>query len=274
MTVVDRYKHGSFCWAELGSPEPAVTTRFYSALFDLGIHHGKGYTILRKRGRDVAAIHRMPADREARGETPYWLLHVNVDSIDRAVARVEPRGGRVIVPPREVYDAGRVAVLEDPSGAHLALWQAVGHAGAGLIDEPATMCWWELNTRDADEAGVFYSDVIGWRRAERSVDAATRYTDFFVGERKVGGMLQMNEAWGGMPSHWMTYFRVEDCDEGAALAEKLGGAILVAPCDIPPVGRFAVVSDPHGGIFSIVAYGQAGRGSPPERGLTAIGRSE
>jgi len=261
--IVDRYKHGSFCWAELGSPEPAVTTRFYSGLFDLGIHHGKGYTILHQRGRDVVAIFRMPADQEARGETPLWLPFVNVDSIDRAVARVEPRGGRVIVAPREVYDAGRMAVLEDPSGARVALWQAVNHPGAGLIDEPSTMCWWELNTRDAAEAGVFYSDVIGWRRAEKAVDASTHYTDFFVGERKVGGMLQMSEAWGAMSSHWMTYFRVEDCDEGAALAERLGGAILVAPADIPPVGRFAVLSDPHGGIFSIVAYGQASREPTP-----------
>lgn len=262
MTVVDRYKHGSFCWAELGSPEPAVTTRFYSGLFDLGIHHGKGYTILTKRGRDVVAIHRMRADEEARGEVPRWMPFVNVDSIDRAMARVEPRGGQVIVPPREVYDSGRMAVLADPSGARLALWQAVSHAGAGLIDEPATMCWWELNTRDADEAGVFYSDVIGWRRAERAVES-TRYTDFFVGERKVGGMLQMTEAWGSMASHWMTYFRVEDCDEGAALAARLGGAIVVAPSDIPPVGRFAVLSDPHGGIFSIVARGQTARGPLP-----------
>lgn len=257
MPVVDRYKHGSFCWAELGSPDPAVTTRFYGGLFDLGIHHGKAYTILRKQQRDVVAIHRMRTDKIERGDTPLWLPYVNVESIDRAVARVEPRGGRVIVAPREEYDAGRVAVVEDPSGAQLALWQAVHHAGAGLIDEPATMCWWELNTRDADEAGVFYSDVIGWRRAEREVES-TRYTDFFVGERKVGGMLQMTEAWGSMASHWMTYFRVEDCDESAALAVRLGGAIAVAPCDIPPVGRFAVVSDPHGAVFSIVAYGQTG----------------
>lgn len=253
MTVVDRYKHGSFCWAELGSPEPAVATRFYGSLFDLSIHHGKSYTILRKRGRDVAAIHRMPKVAVERGDVPYWLVYVSVDSVDRAVAKVEPRGGRLVVPPDEVYDAGRMAVLADPCGAHLALWQAVSHPGAGLIEEPATMCWWELNTHDADEAGVFYSDVIGWRRETRP-SGPTTYTDFFVGERKTAGMLQMTEAWGAMPSHWMMYFQVEDCDESAALAVRLGGAILVGPCDIPPLGRFAVLSDPQGAVFSIVAF--------------------
>lgn len=262
MTVVDRYKHGSFCWAELGSSEPAPLTRFYSELLDLGVCHvSKWYSILRKRGRDVVAIYRLRADQEALAEPVSWLAYVNVDAVDRAVARVEPRGGRLVVPPLEVYDSGRMAVIEDPSGGRLALWQAVSHAGAGLIDEPGTMCWCELNTRDADEAGVFYSDIIGWRREVKPA-GDTSYTTFFLGERRVSGMLQMSEAWGEASSHWMLYFQVDDCDASAALAERLGGAILFAPCDIPPVGRFAVVRDPQGAVFSIVALAQPSSAAP------------
>lgn len=91
---------------------------------------------------------------------------------------------------------------------------------------------------------------------------ATSYTTFFVGERRVGGMLQMTEAWGESPSHWMMYFQVADCDASAALAERLGGAVLFAPRDIPPVGRFAVVRDPQGAVFSIVAFTQPSSAAP------------
>jgi predicted enzyme related to lactoylglutathione lyase len=261
MTSVDSYKHGIFCWADLGAPEPTVAVRFYGGLFDLGVHHvpiggGESYTMLRKGGRDVAAIHPMRADQLARGVAPHWLLYVNVDDITRAATRVVQAGGELVSPPFEVADSGRMAVLTDPCGAHLALWQAGKHAGAGAIDEPSTMCWWELNTRDAGRAGRFYSEVFGWRRDERDV-AATGYTNFFAGERRVGGMLQMTAEWGAMPSHWMMYFMVGDCDHTAALAGRLGGAVPVPPTDIPPVGRFAVVSDPHGALLSIVQMAPA-----------------
>src|SRR5690606_29377167 len=132
-----------------------------------------------------------------------------------------------------------------------ALWQAGKHVGAGVVGEQATMCWWELNTRDAARSGVFYRDLVGWR-GEAKAGAADRYTTFFSGQEAVAGMLQMTAEWGVTPSHWMMYFRVADCDRDAAAALRQGGAILVPPSDIPPVGRFAVLSDPHGAVFSII----------------------
>lgn len=256
MSTIDRYEHGIFCWADLATPEPAVATRFYANLLDLGVHHvpiggGESYTLLRKGGRDVVAIHRMRAEHAAGGARPQWLLYVNVEDIDRVAARAVAGGGELLSSPIEVFDSGRMAVLADPCGAHLALWQAGKHAGAEALDEPSTMCWWELNTRDAGRAGGFYSELFGWRREERRA-GATRYTTFFAGWRRAAGMLQMTAEWGATPSHWMMYFKVGDCDKVAALAERQGGAVPVPPSDIPPVGRFAVVSDPQGALFSIV----------------------
>src|SRR5690606_4912261 len=195
MTTAGEYKHGSFCWADLGSPEPAVATRFYAGLFDLSVHHvplggGESYTMLRKSGRDVVAIHRIRADQAARGEGPRWLLYVNVDDLSRATRRALAGGGEVIVAPHEVADSGRMVVLADPCGAQVALWQAGKHVGAGVVGEQATMCWWELNTRDAERAGVFYRDLLGWR-GEAKAAGATDYTTFFAGEQAVAGMLQM-----------------------------------------------------------------------------------
>lgn len=256
MSTTGRYEHGIFCWAELATPEPGAATRFYGNLLDLGVHHvplggGESYTVLRKGGRDVAAIHRMRADQAARAALPSWLLYVHVDDIDRAAARVTASGGELLGAPVEVFDSGRMALLADPCGAHLALWQAGRHPGAGALDEPPAMCWWELNTRDAGRAGPFYRELFGWRGEEKPVGSA-RYTTFFAGFRRVAGMLQMTSEWGATPSHWMMYFMVGDVDRTAALAERLGGSVPVPPSDIPPVGRFAVVSDPQGALFSIV----------------------
>ena len=67
-----------------------------------------------------------------------------------------------------------------------------------------------------------------------------------------GGMMDMDESWGDMPSHFMVYFHVEDCDASAAKAAELGGEICVPPTNIPP-GRFSVLMDPQGATFSILS---------------------
>ena len=64
--------------------------------------------------------------------------------------------------------------------------------------------------------------------------------------------MQMTEEWGELPSHWMIYFSVADCDAAAAKATELGGSVKVPPTDIPPVGRFSVIQDPQGAVFSII----------------------
>lgn len=255
MTEVHYYRHGAFCWADLGTPDPSAARRFYTELLNLraeDVPTGDGgvYTMLRKDGRAVAAFHRVRAPQAEHGP-PQWLVYVNVDDVDRAAARVEPLGGRLLMRPFGLLGSGRMALLEDPTGARLALWQGDAHAGAGVLEEPSAMCWWELNTRDAAAANRFYSELLGWIGEEREV-AGNRYTTLFAGEQTVGGVLQMGEAWDDVPSHWMIYFRVERCDESAARAARLGGQVCVPPTDIPPVGRYAVVRDPSGASFSIV----------------------
>lgn len=253
MTAVQRYRHGAFCWASLGSPAPEEAASFYTRLFGLtAIEVPTGdYTLLRKEGRDVAGLHRV------QGGAGHWQLYVAVDDVDAAAARVEPNGGRLVAAPFDVPGSGRMAVIEDPTGGYLALWQAGAHAGAGVLAEVSTMCWWELASRDARAAGRFYEAVIGWRCEERDI-GTTRYTTFFAGGETVGGMLQMTPEWGEVPTHWMVYFVVEDCDASAARAGELGGEVCVPPTDIPPIGRFAVVTDPHGANFSVIRMAGAG----------------
>ena len=63
----------------------------------------------------------------------------------------------------------------------------------------------------------------------------------------------MTSEWGDdIPPHWMVYFAVLDCDSTANHAEKLGGTICAPPIDVVGVGRFAVLTDPQGAVFSVI----------------------
>jgi predicted enzyme related to lactoylglutathione lyase len=84
------------------------------------------------------------------------------------------------------------------------------------------------------------------------------YTEWRLDGRPVGGMVHMDEDWPeGIPPHWMVHFAVADCDAAAARTEELGGQVRVPPTDVPP-GRFAVVADPHGAVFTIIKLAAAG----------------
>ena len=67
-------------------------------------------------------------------------------------------------------------------------------------------------------------------------------------------MVRMNDQWpDDVPSHWMVYFAVADADASAARVAGLGGAVSAPPFDLPLVGRLAVVQDPDGAVFTVMA---------------------
>jgi predicted enzyme related to lactoylglutathione lyase len=113
-----------------------------------------------------------------------------------------------------------------------------------------TFCWNELATTDAPGCSKFYTSLFGWTAQDMPMGPTT-YTLFKQGGQDVGGMLQMTAEWAGVRPHWMAYVAVEDVDGCACRITELGGKVCVPPTDIP-VGRFAVVEDPTGAVFSII----------------------
>lgn len=112
--------------------------------------------------------------------------------------------------------------------------------------------WYELMTTDAASAETFYTDVVGWSARDSGMPGVT-YTLFTMGEAMVAGLMTLPEAVeasGGRPG-WIGYVAVDDVDAGAAKVKTLGGAVHRAPEDIPGIGRFAVVADPHGAVFQL-----------------------
>jgi predicted enzyme related to lactoylglutathione lyase/membrane protease YdiL (CAAX protease family) len=256
MSVTLTHAPGTFSWADLGTPDPAAAKHFYTGLFgwsfdDRPMSNDEHYTMLLQDGKSVAALYQQQADQRSAGIPPHWLPYVTVESADRVSAQAAELGGTVLAQPFDVQEHGRMAVIQDPTGAVVALWEPRNHPGAGLLGEPGALCWNELCTRDPARAGAFYADLLGWGR-EAMPMPGFEYTVFKRGEQPAGGMMAIQPEWGDVPPHWGVYFAVEDCDATAASAAKAGGAVLMGPADIPEVGRFATLRDPQGAIFSVL----------------------
>jgi predicted enzyme related to lactoylglutathione lyase len=258
MTTITQHAPGTFSWPELSTTDQEGAKKFYLALFgwtaqdnDMG---GNGtYTILRQNGKDVGALCTLQPQQVSNGTPPHWLTYVSVESADQSAARAKELGGQVHLEPFDVFDLGRMAVIQDPTGAAFAIWEAKKHIGAGVLDENGAMTWNELLTRDPKKAAAFYTGVFPWKAEVMPMDNVD-YTVFKRGEANAGGMFQITPEMGPMPAFWSVYFQVEDTDAMTAKAVGLGAKVMMPPTDVPHVGRFATLQDPQGAVFSFMAY--------------------
>jgi uncharacterized protein len=251
------YAPGTPSWIDLGTPDPAAGAAFYSALFGWEIPEAPpeagGYQMCMLRGVPVAGMGpQMNADAP-----PYWTTYVSVADADATTQAVCDAGGQVLLEPMDVLDVGRMAIYMDPNGAAFSVWQPWAHIGAGLVNEPGTLCWNELATRDTAAAAAFYAAVFGWGRNDSDM-GEFMYTEFTIDGAGIAGMMPMDDNFPpDMPSYWGVYFAVADCDASAAKVAELGGEIHVPPADIPGVGRFSMCQDPQGAMFQIMSLDPA-----------------
>lgn len=256
MPEIQNHPPSTFCWLELATTDQASAKRFYSELFGWGteempLGEGMTYTFLRLRGKEVAALFTMNAEQRKQGAPPRWQSYVAVENADQVVSQARALGAKVMVEPFDVMDVGRMAVLEDPSGAAVSLWQPRKHKGAAIIDEPGSACWYELSTRDTGAATRFYTQLFGWKATAMPMGDG-QYTVFSRGAKNVAGLMEMPPSAGNAPPNWMSYFAAADSDQTVAKARAMGGQVLVPPTDIPGTGRFAVIQDPQGAVFGIL----------------------
>jgi uncharacterized protein len=107
--------------------------------------------------------------------------------------------------------------------------------------------WHENNSTDVDRAKDFYTQLLGWE-IEVWKPGEMDYAMIKVGDQMHGGF---DKAEGDAPSHWLGHVLVEDVDETVRRAEAAGGRIAGGPMDLPEVGRFALIADPQGAVFSV-----------------------
>lgn len=246
------YEHGVPSWVDLETSDVEGAKRFYGGLFgwtatDIPTDQESPYTMFTKGGKQVAGGG-PPSQPEV---PPHWNTHINVDSVDDTVAKATAAGGSVIMPPMDVMDQGRMAILADPTGAMFGLWEAKAHTGAELVNEPGAMSWNELMTDDVDAAKEFYAQTFGWGYDSTEMPGGMTYHTLKVGDNMAGGLMAKTPDMGDKANVWGTYFGVEDVDAAAATVEQLGGKVIQPPFDVEGVGRMAVVADPQGAVFSI-----------------------
>ena len=248
MPEISSYKDGQFCWADLSTSDQKAAKSFYSSVFgwsvkDIPMGDAGVYSMLQIRGKDVAALSGMQDAEKKQGVPPHWNNYVSASNVDASAKKAKSLGANVVAPPFDVMDAGRMAVIADPQGAMLCIWQAKNSIGAQINNENNTMCWNELMTGNIESARKFYSDLFGWK-----LKVSPEYTEIHAGDRGVGGMMQMD----GLPPNWIPYFAVADADATAKKIKSAGGKIHKPPTDIPNTGRFSVVADPQGAWFAII----------------------
>ncbi len=129
-----------------------------------------------------------------------WNTYVWVDSADEAASKVRDAGGWVVIEPFDVMDSGRMAVFTDPEGAAFCVWQAKEYKGAQLVNDPGTLNFNSLNTREVEGAKTFYGSVFGWgiaRAGRRGMAIWTLpgYGDYL--ERDKPGLREQDREMGG-----------------------------------------------------------------------------
>jgi predicted enzyme related to lactoylglutathione lyase len=262
----DRYIPGVPCWVDTTQPDPDMAAAFYAELFGWELEDtmpagspGK-YYMARLRGEDVTAVSSQP---EGVAGPAAWNTYVRVEDADETAGKVRAAGGAVLAEPFDVGDSGRMAIFADPAGAAFCVWQAEQHPGAAIVNEPGSLNFNDLHTRDLEGAQAFYGAVFGWEIIHGAMWALRGYGDFLEqrnpGMRK--GMAEM-----GAPErfeevvasvrltpdaepHWGVTFAVDDADAVAAKAAELGASVVAPPFDAPWV-RMTVIRDPQGATFT------------------------
>lgn len=262
MPKFEKYAQATPSYVELSAPDPAAGAAFYADLFgwtiaEMPLPEEAGGGVYRQgqlQGDTVSGIGGQMPGME--GHPAFWAVYLTVDDIDAAAAKVEGAGGKVEAPPFDVMDAGRMAAIQDPTGARVNLWQPGTSIGTERANEPGTPIWNELISPDVPSALKFYADVVGLGADVMEMPDGDYTTITNVNGDVVGGaMAPMME---GIPPHWNVYFNVEDADASGAKAVDLGGKVVAPNFDVAGVGRMGFYADPQGAMFAVMQSPPAG----------------
>jgi len=253
------YASGEFCWVDLATTDVEGATSFYGEL--LGVEwqpapgapeQTGGYGFFVKGGKQVAGMG--PTQQE--GQPPVWSSYVKVEDADATARKAREAGGQVVFGPVDLPDeSGRMAVLQDPTGAFISINQQQKHPGAELVNEPGSWTWNNLLTRDIDAAMDFYGQVFGWR-ATHPEGAPDYIWNWQVDGQRwpegLGGLMRMGtDMPPDAPPYWQVYLMVESADVAVEKTKAAGGNLIFGPVDIP-IARMAVVFDPQGANVSLL----------------------
>jgi uncharacterized protein len=252
---------GRFVWYELMTTDPEAAKRFYTDVIGWTAQDWPGqmpYTVWQADGKGMGGLMGMPDEMRSAGVPPHWMGYVCVSDVDATTARATKLGGSVRVPPTDIPEVGRFAVLGDPQGATIALLAPQGEGTGGEQAKVGFVGWNELSTTDNEAAFAFYSALFGWKHTS-SLDMGEMGTYFMYGhaddpeDRSLGGIFETARIMGVHP-HWLYFVNVADLEGAMERVKRSGGKVEHGPSDVPD-GRIAVCQDPQGAPFAMFQLG-------------------
>jgi hypothetical protein len=246
-----------FVWYDLMTTDLESAESFYTRLLGWGTQPFEGgsmpYTMWTAGGEPIGGLMDLPEQARAAGAPPNWMAYVMVENLGASSRRVVELGGRVEVPPTDIPGAGAFAVIADPQGAVLGLYQSREPvAGCETPSGPGRFSWHELATSDLEGGFRFYAELFGWGVVEdMDMGPAGVYRLYGPeGCMPLGGMFTKPAEMPGPPC-WVYYITVGDLDEAVAQVATLGGAVVHGPMEVPGGDRIAQCTDPQGALFAL-----------------------
>ncbi|MEM7095908.1 MAG: VOC family protein [Actinomycetota bacterium] len=258
MVSIDTHALHAISWVDLATPNVDDAASFYAGLFGwTTFNDGETpYTIFQSQDQPVAGAMALP---ETGDIAPVWTIYVNVADADATCAAASKAGGTVMQPAFDIPGGGRIAVIADPSGAAIGLFEGMADNGSKVMGEIGAPAWFDCMTREVRKVRPFYEAIFGWTAKETPFDLLPYTTFFNDGVEVCGTMHQPPILSHGDPNQWVTSFVVADTDQAAEYVKGNGGKVQIRPFDTP-YGRSCSVGDPWGATLTLLDARGAKRG--------------
>jgi predicted enzyme related to lactoylglutathione lyase len=251
---VDDYQ-GRFVWYELMTTDVAAARAFYTKVVGWGAQDasmpGLAYTFFTAGNAFASGLMGQPEAARKTGAAPRWIGYVAVDDVDAAVNRIRRLGGGVHVPPTDLLNTSRFAIVADPQTASLAVikWLKPRSEPLGDPSGPGRIGWHELLAADCGTALDFYGQLFDWEKADADDGPAGPYHLFAVRGQTIGGVYAKPAL---VPAPlWLYYFNVSDIKAAAGRVTAGGGRVLEGPVEVPGGDWIARCADPQGAMFAL-----------------------
>ncbi len=255
------WTHGTFFWNELRTRDLEAAKKFYGAALGWTFDNESSnpisdYWVAKSGGMPTAGLMTMD-ENEWKGIPDHWFCYIAVDDVDKRAELIQPNEGTLFGELFNIPDIGRVAFLQDNSGA------TVGYMTPDIPDDAmqgdwdmspyGKFFWNELMARDADSAKKFYSATLDWTFDQ--VPSATG-GDYWVARsdsHHAAGIFEMTgKEFVGIPEFWFSYIAVQDIEESCNLVKKSGGKLLKPVFEVKDVGKFGIIEDTCGVCFGFM----------------------
>ncbi len=244
---------GKFVWFEHVSGDVAKAQAFYRSLCGWSLQSmpmgEQPYDMIMNGDQAIGGFR--GADK---GTAAHWASYLSVADVDRSFKAATQAGATAMMPPTDFGDVGRAAAVQDPGGAMVCLWKGAQGDPDDVEKTPVGAWFWnESWSSDAKAALAFYEKVFGF--SHDAMDMGPQGIYYMLKDAKGamrGGILQQPPQ-SPLPSLWLPYIHVADCDAAAKKALTLGAVkTVVPPTDIPNIGRFTVLIDPLGAPIALM----------------------